>query len=444
MAARDTAPDVGTIIRTARRAAGLTQTQLGSLVAYSAATISRMESGKQPLRDVVALRKIAAALGIPHQRVGLADGPPGQSAHTTSRPGPRVGTNPGREGDEMRRRDLLTGFAAFGGAAAIGIPSSASAAPPSPTAALVSGVQDRLTGGPTGTTASPDALRSMLAAVRADFQHGRYRSLAARLPALIDRAESTAHAIIRPAAQAILAETYTATTQILIKLGEIGMAWMSVDRALLAARATPDPLTNAEAIRELVILNRKADHAGTAIALALEAANTLDVDGPDAPAAHVAMYGALLSTAGYTAAHGGNRDHANHLLDTAARTASRIGDGNHRYTGFGPTSVAVYRIGAAWALGDAGTAIAHAKTVNPNSITLPERRARYWVDVARAYAQWGHPEQTFTALLEAEAAAPEETRARPAVHAIAKSLLTRHHRNVPGITDFTSRLLQHS
>lgn len=433
--------DPGRIIRDARKAAGLTQGELGVRVAYSAATISRMETGKQRLRDVVALRTIAQALNIPHRRLGLADDEPDPSTRPASRPGPRVGSNPGREGESMRRRDILTGLTALGGIAAIGPAASAAGPAPSPTAILVSGVQDRLTAGPTGTTGTAEALRALLTSVREDFQHGRYRNLSVRLPGLIDRAESTAQSVNRPAAHAILAETYTATTQILIKLGEIGLAWMTVDRALLAARATPDPLINAEAIRELVILNRKADHPDKAIRLALDAAETLDTEGADSPATHLALHGALLSTAGYTAAHGGDRDHANHLLDTATRDAERLGaDGNHRYTGFGPTSVAVYRIGAAWALGDAGTAIAHARTVDPSSIKLPERRARYWVDVARAYAQWGRPESTFNALLEAEAAAPEETRARPAVHAMARRLLTRHQSAVPGIKDFTARM----
>jgi hypothetical protein len=47
--------------------------------------------------------------------------------------------------------------------------------------------------------------------------------------------------------------------------------------------------------------------------------------------------------------------------------------------------------------------------IRPGTITLPERQARYWVDVARAFDQWGKPTACYAALRAAETAAPEET-----------------------------------
>lgn len=84
----------------------------------------------------------------------------------------------------------------------------------------------------------------------------------------------------------------------------------------------------------------------------------------------------------------------------------------------------MHRISASFALGDAGTAIAHAKTVNPADLRLPERRSRYWVDVARAYHQWCKPGACYRALVIAESQAPEEVRARPVVRKLASDLLT--------------------
>lgn len=68
-------PPLGQVVRKARLAAGLTQEQLGRRVGYSHASISRMEKGRQPLRDVEVLRALSKALGIPPAVLGLSDAP---------------------------------------------------------------------------------------------------------------------------------------------------------------------------------------------------------------------------------------------------------------------------------------------------------------------------------------------------------------------------------
>lgn len=46
----------------------------------------------------------------------------------------------------------------------------------------------------------------------------------------------------------------------------------------------------------------------------------------------------------------------------------------------------------------------------------PERRARYWIDTARVYAQWtGHRVDVATAVRHAYAEAPGEVVSRPAM-----------------------------
>ena len=52
----------GTIVRSARLAAGLTLAELGERTGYSAAQISRLERGLAPLTDVSVLRLFATAL----------------------------------------------------------------------------------------------------------------------------------------------------------------------------------------------------------------------------------------------------------------------------------------------------------------------------------------------------------------------------------------------
>jgi hypothetical protein len=66
-------------------------------------------------------------------------------------------------------------------------------------------------------------------------------------------------------------------------------------------------------------------------------------------------------------------------------------------------------------------------------IATAERQGRYWVDVARAYHQWGKPEGCYRALLAAERAAPAEVRYRPPVHRMTKRVAKRNGRPSAGV-----------
>lgn len=59
-----------------------------------------------------------------------------------------------------------------------------------------------------------------------------------------------------------------------------------------------------------------------------------------------------------------------------------------------------------------------------DALRVPERRSRYWVDVARAYEQWNKPVKCYQALTIAERLASEEVRSRPVVRSLARRMLT--------------------
>ena len=151
------------------------------------------------------------------------------------------------------------------------------------------------------------------------------------------------------------------------------------------------------------------------------------------------MYGSLLETAAYTAAVDGDRDTAKSLITEAAGAAARAASGS-RPTEVTPTAVGLYQVSIARVLGDSGTAIEHARRIDPAGIPVVERRARYYSDVARAFHQWGKPEQCYRALLAAEHASPEEVRYRKTIHAITESLVRHPNaRNLPGLVAFARR-----
>ena len=156
----------------------------------------------------------------------------------------------------------------------------------------------------------------------------------------------------------------------------------------------------------------------------------------------LSMYGTLLQVAAYTAAVDGNGGAAREFIDEAKATAARLSsDANHRFTAFGSANVTLYQVSIAQVLGESGTAIEHAKTLRPAAIPTAERRGRYWIDVARAYHQWGKPEPCYRALLCAEQAAPAEVRYRPPVHRMAHDLLGADRRRaLPGLRAFAHRI----
>lgn len=414
----------GVLLRLARTAAGLTLQDAGRRVGYSASTLSRMESGKRPLTNVVVLRRLATAFDIPPGLFGLVDiGVVGTRVADTTN---RVREMPAglvREGgeDPVRRRDLL---GAFGGglaglAAAPLLPPTSARVAGDPAGDLVIALEQVLLNGRDPAPAlGSDALRAGLVAVRADFQASRYRALAVRLPRLLMAADGGM------AEPAVVAELYNTAVHVCIKLKVTGLDWLAADRALAAARAADDPAVNANVTRNVVTLLRGIGRYDTAQQLALHTADTLPLNGPTATAEHLSLHGKLLCNAGYAAAQAGDRSRSTELLDAAQAIANRLGgDRNERWTAFGPTDVLLHRISAAWRLGDAGTAIDHARRIRHGTIRLTERQARYWIDVARAFDQWGKPADCYRALRIAETVAPEEVRAQPKAQVLAEHLL---------------------
>lgn len=438
--------DLGAIVRTVRRANHVTLADLAQQCGYSTSTLSRMERGKQPLRDVRVLRSLAEALRIPPALLGLSDTP--QRFVRAPQPVARVGVVlvPDEETEPMRRRTLLAGLTSLAGTAVLGS-TSRSPATRSPVGAGSVEALERALLDPPATGGVPVAvprLRQQIAVARSVFQHGRYTDVASRLPDLLSTAMATradgATSEDIANANGLLAELHTLTSELMVKFGNDRLAWTTADRAIQTAHGADDLLTRAGARRAWAIVLRRAGHAETAQRVVVDAAADLQPDlhcGPE----YLSVYGSLLSTAAYTAAVDGDRATARTLIGEAVDAAARLGtDGNHRFTAFGPTGVELYRISIARVLGDYGTAIEAAQRINPAGIPLVERRARYWCDVARSYHEWNRPNQCYRALLAAEHASPDEVRYRKPIQHITTSLLrhpTAH--SLPGLRAFAAR-----
>jgi tetratricopeptide (TPR) repeat protein/DNA-binding transcriptional regulator YiaG len=269
-------------------------------------------------------------------------------------------------------------------------------------------------------------LASAIAEVKDSYQACRYEYVLDRLVALLPAVGSAcviADAEQRAELSVLATDVYHVTGSVLLKLGDQAMALIAAERSAQSAFASGDPIALGTSARIMTHALMSNGHTARAIDFAQTSAQRLDdathLLSPDS----VAVYGALVLRAAIAAARVDDRDTAVTLLDEADRAAGRLGhDGNDRWTGFGPTNVLQHRVTVALALGDAGTAVAHARRVPLDKISLAERKACLFVDVAKAYTQWGRREQALTALQAAYRIAPEEIRSRPSAHRIVEEL----------------------
>jgi transcriptional regulator with XRE-family HTH domain len=439
-------PAAGMLIHAARAAQGLTLAELGRRTGYSASQISRYERGITPLTDITVLRRFADILRIPPQHLGLN---PPASAGPVRHAGFAERLTPGAHGntvgherqwedgeDPVRRRDMLTGTAALAGTAAL---SSISTARPRTTVTL----QDVLYGKTEAAPVRLPELRRSITATRSNFQAARYDKVTSALPVLLAVAQATRYAASTADhgdACTLLADASLLAADFAVKINDDPLSWMTAGRALEAALTGNDPLAVADARRAVATAMRRAGHPGRACDLLIRACRDLEHEDGSNPDA-VAMYGTLLSVAAYTAATAGNRGAAQDYITEAAAAASRIGPhGSSRIPAFGLAGVTLYQVSIAQVLGDNGTAIEHAKKLRTADIPTRERQGRYWVDVARAYYQWGKPRGTYAALLAAGRAAPAEVRYRPPVHRMTQALLSSPAGNtLPGLREFAHR-----
>jgi transcriptional regulator with XRE-family HTH domain len=436
----------GLVLRRARQARGLTQAEAGRLAGYSTATISRFETGARRLADIDTLRRLAAALGTAPEVFGLIPPTEGFPAGPRAAPVPggahlaTVVTGLPLDGDDVRRRDMITSTAALAGATALGQVPSGTGTSRSSAARLEDVLYGRVDTAPVPAA----TLRAAITTARGDFRDARYGRLPAVLPRIIAAAQATrenASSGNRSETSGLLADAYILAADYAVKINDDPLSWITSDRALQAAQASGNPVITADARRALATAMRRAHHPDRAEDLLLRACRDIE-PGRTAGPEQLATYGTLLTVAAYTAATAGNRDAASQYMTEAATAATRLGTArSSRQPAFGHAGLTLYQVSIAQVLGDNGTAINYARKLNPSSIPTPERQGRYWVDVARAWNQWGKPQACYQALLAAEKAAPAEVRYRPPVHRMTEDLLMHDSRgSMPGLRAFARRV----
>lgn len=232
----------------------------------------------------------------------------------------------------------------------------------------------------------------------------------------------------------LLAEAYQVVAALFAKVADIDASWVASDRALMTAEQLGNPLAVLASQFRMAHtflaggrLDQARHSATTAIAGLKRSAGPAQRD--ELPA--LSLLGAFELVLAIVSAREGERSAAYLHLDRARGLADRIGSGRDDFgTEFGPDNVSMHEVSVAVELGDAGRALDVAADLDLSGLS-PERCSRFLIDIARAHAQRRRPQETLTALLEAEKFGPEQVRDHPLVRQLVRDDLQRAGRRPP-------------
>jgi hypothetical protein len=442
--------DIGRFFQLLSQYTGASQTQIGIACVFSQGTVSDLMRGVQKVEKLAVFERIADALAMPDPAritLGLAprQPPPQVPARRAGRPITPADTRPAlhaagvsgllnldqedeqEEDDPVRRRTFvgLTGASLF--SAMLAGTSRGPLIDAEPFAPVLAG---HIADTPGTLDTSPDlaALPAAVNQARSQYQACHYTELIKYLPGLLARLHDACRTLDgdeRLRAYTLSADAHHVAAGLLLKLDDQGLAYLAADRSMRAAQASQDPVTVGASARIITHTLMNGHHLAAAITTASTHAAALDRDiGTHTPES-LSIYGSLLLRGAIAAAQHGKRGTAHELLAEAEDAAQRLGvDGNLRWTAFGPTNATLHRVNIAVTLGDAGTAVDVARSVDLSTITVPERKASLLIDTARAFLQWDKPDRAYIALRAAEQTAHEEVAGRPSVHRLVRQLVT--------------------
>ena len=389
---------IGDRIAAYRRRRGLSQITLAGLIGRSESWLSQVERGKRGVDSLSVIRDLAVALGTtPDTLIGAnLPTPSANVGHTAT--------------DPVRR--------------------------------YVDGYSQLLTA-PQTPTETAAQLTEDAEALNAAYQAARYDEALTASPPLLAAVDALARSDTGPDAVRVYVAVYVITAKILHKVGESRLAALAADRAAaMASRPGATGVDRGLAAREVVGALLYTGQSAAAEALAVDMATSLEAD-PDAHSPDlISLRGSLLLLAAAVAARRTERFTALERLDTAEQLANQLGyDGNHCWTAFGPTNVAIHAVSVAAELGDAGEAVRLAQRVNPSDLPvgLVSRRAQLHLDLAWAYAQHRRDAEAIVQLLDAEQIAPQLIRFHPVVREAVADLVGRSRTNSGVLHDLAIR-----
>lgn len=383
---------IGHRIAAYRKRRGISQVALAGLVGRSESWLSQVERGVRDVDSLTVIRDLAAALKVSTDTlIGTALATPAAEAgHLVTEP--------------VRR--YLDGYT-------------------------------QLLTAPQTATATAEELLDAAEGLSRDYQAARYDQALEVSPDLLAAVDALTRTDDTAAAIHAYVSAYVITAKILHKVGENRLAALAADRAAtMAGRPNTAGVDRGLAAREVVGALLYAGQADAAEALAVDMATSLQADPHADHPDLLSLRGSLLLLAAVIAARRTERYEALERLHHAELLAGQLGyDGNHCWTAFGPTNVAIHAVSIAAELGDAGEAVRLSHRVDPDHLPagLTSRRAQLHLDLAWAYTQHRRDADATLQLLEAERVAPQLIRYHPVIRDAVRDLVARSRTGNAGV-----------
>ncbi|MEV0854707.1 helix-turn-helix transcriptional regulator [Nocardia fluminea] len=262
----------------------------------------------------------------------------------------------------------------------------------------------------------------------------------AMLPELIRdgrRALRTLDGQERRAAAAALSGAYALSEQVLAWVADAPLLWLAADRCMSAAEIADDPVTLASASWVLGNVWRSTGREDDAYRLASDAVALLEPRLDEDSDAR-ALWGACQLHGAITAARIGREGDALRGIDQAMGMARAMPAGSaHPWTLFGVANTEISAVSVQVELRKSGGALDAASLVDPDAVPSVDRRARLWLELARAYAQQRDWLGTLGALRTGTAVSEESMQAHPLARSLVADLVSHGGR----ITERESRAL---
>lgn len=388
-------PSVGELIAYHRRRRGLSQARFAELLDRSVSWVSQVERGVKPVDRLPVLREVARVLEVP----------PAELLPESMFPEAAEQEHPAAKAIRL----ALSGH-------------------PSLAAELDAG---------SDAPAPAIDLEDLEARARKAWElahASRFVELGELAAALVPELERVARQLggeAQRTAFRLLAETYQATAAVLAKLGELAAAWAAAERSVAAAERAGLPLLAAAGDFRLIHVFLSGGQLDQAERVASVATAALEPKARrDSPPELLSIWGALNLAGAVVATRQGQERRALDRMRKAESAAKWLGEDRDDFgTEFGPTNVSLHAVSVAVELGDAGTALRRAATVDAGKL-LTERRARFLIDVARAYHQRRQSDEVLRTIAEAEALTPEQVRSHRYVREMVRDLLRDERRPV--------------
>jgi DNA-binding XRE family transcriptional regulator len=306
---------------------------------------------------------------------------------------------------------------------------------------------DHMLGDSTPAALTLAQLQAQVVGVHRSYQAAHYEQVVSELPALLGQAERLRLELAQTPEEReghlIYVSAYAAAAKLVTKLGAGDLALLAADRAATAAYTAESDVASGMAAYQVACAVLRAEQPQDAEHLAVGMAERLERTARSDSPVIVSLCGALWLIAAVIAARQTEQWTAWERLERAQRMADMLGeDGNHAWTAFGPTNVAIHRVSVAAELGDPGEALRAAATVDTERLPsgLASRRAQVQLDLAWAQAQRKRDAEATLHLLDAERVAPEVIRHNVIAQELVREMLARGKKaQTRSLTDLATR-----